>query len=138
MDEYYLPRSGDDIDLVDIAISRHPSYTHFLNIEKERIVGMTDELEAMRQAVYLRLLIPKGKYPIYSRNYGSELYTLVGKPIPYAMSEAKRMINDALTADDRITLTSGFNFKRGKGTLLTSYTVKTIFGDLEAETVITI
>lgn len=138
MSEYFLPRTGDDIDLVDIAISRQPSYTHFFDIENDRVRGMTDDIESMKQAVYLLLLIARGKYPIYSWNYAADLYDLIGKPIHYAMSEVKRIITEALLRDDRIIGTSDFSFKKGKEDLLVFFTVKTIFGDFNTETTVQI
>ena len=41
---------------------------------------MTDKREALRQAVYLILNVERYAYPIYSRNYGSELVDLIGQP----------------------------------------------------------
>ncbi len=133
MKEYYLPRSGDDMELAQIAIYRPPTYTHRLDLEKERIRGMADGIEAMKQAVYLRLLIPLCRYPIYSASYGSELQSLVGQHIHYAMSEAKRMIGETLLYDDRILGVSDFYFDRDKGMLKAYFKVKTIFGEFESE-----
>ena len=41
---------------------------------------MTDERDAVLQAVYLILNVERYAFPIYSRNYGSELSDLIGKP----------------------------------------------------------
>ena len=55
------------------------------------------------QAVYLILNVERYAFPIYSRDYGSELSDLIGTPRDYAISEIKRRITEALTQDDRIT-----------------------------------
>lgn len=134
MSELYLPRSGDDIDLVQLTVVRQPSYTHFFDIENNRVRGMTDTLAAMKQAIYLILMIERKEYPIYSWNYASEIRTLVGKPVDYVMSEAKRIITEALMRDDRIVGTYNWHFEKGTASLHAVFTVKTIFGDVDAET----
>ena len=99
-----LPTTGDDLDLVRFQIATQPGYTHKLDIDQQRVRGTTDERDAVLQAVYLILNVERYAYPIYSRNYGSELSDLIGKPKDYAMSEMKRRITEALLQDDRITL----------------------------------
>ena len=85
-----LPTTGDDLDLVRFQIATQPGYTHKLDIDQQRVRGTTDERDAVLQAVYLILNVERYAYPIYSRNYGSELSDLIGKPKDYAMSEMKR------------------------------------------------
>ena len=97
-----LPTTGDDLDLVRFQIATQPGYTHKLDIDQQRVRGTTDERDAVLQAVYLILNVERYAYPIYYRNYGSELSDLIGKPKDYAMSEMKRRITEALLQDDRI------------------------------------
>lgn len=92
----------------------------------------TDKREALRQAVYLILNVERYAYPIYSRNYGSELVDLIGQPMDYAMSEMKRRITDALMQDDRITGVDDWTFETGRKSVLVRFTVYTIYGELEA------
>lgn len=61
---------------------------------------------------------------IVSRQYGSELSTLVGKDPDYVFSEAKRMIADALSTDTRITGVRDFTFENG----VIGFTIDTIYG----------
>jgi len=89
---------------------------------------------ALLQAVYLILNVERYAYPIYSRRYGVELVDLIGKPKDWAMSEIKRRVDEALTQDDRITGTGDWSFSTGKKTVLATFTVYTIFGDLPMET----
>ena len=81
-----LPTTGDDLDLVSFTVETQPSDTYKLDIEHDRVRGMTDEQDAVRQAVYLILNVERYAYPIYPRSYGSELTDLIGKPKDYAMS----------------------------------------------------
>lgn len=128
-----LPTTGENLDLIGFELEEQPSYTHKLDIEGQRVAGMTDKREALRQAVYLILNVERYAYPIYSRNYGSELVDLIGQPMDYAMSEMKRRITDALMQDDRITSLDGWEFETGRNWVLARFTVHTIYGDVNAE-----
>ena len=119
-----LPTTGENLDLIGFELEEQPSYTHKLDIEGQR--------EALRQAVYLILNVERYAYPIYSRNYGSELVDLIGQPMDYAMSEMKRRITDALMQDDRITGVDDWTFETGRKSVLVRFTVYTIYGELEA------
>lgn len=127
-----LPTTGDDLDLVAFQIGTQPGLTHKLDIDQQRVRGTTDERDAVLQAVYLILNVERYAYPIYSRNYGSELSDLIGKPKDYAMSEMKRRITEALLQDDRITSLSDWEFETGRKSVRVSFVVHTIYGDVEA------
>lgn len=128
-----LPTMGDDLDLITFAVETQPSYTHKLDIDRNRVRGMTDERDAVLQAVYLILNVERYAFPIYSRNYGSELVDLIGQPMDYAMSEMKRRITDALMQDDRITGVDDWTFETGRKSVLVRFTVHTIYGDVSAQ-----
>lgn len=128
-----LPTTGDDLDLITFAVETQPSYTHKLDIDRNQVRGMTDERDAVLQAVYLILNVERYAFPIYSHNYGSELSDLIGKPKDYAMSEIKRRITEALLQDDRITSLDGWTFETGRNWVLARFTVHTIYGDVSAE-----
>ena len=115
-----LPTTGENLDLIGFEL------------EEQRVAGMTDKREALRQAVYLILNVERYAYSIYSRNYGSELVDLIGQPMDYAMSEMKRRITDALMQDDRITGVDDWTFETGRKSVLVRFTVYTIYGELEA------
>lgn len=127
-----LPTTGDDLDLIAFQFNVQPGLTHKLDIDRERVRGMTDGRDAVLQAVYLILNVERYAYPIYSRNYGSELSDLIGKPKDYAMSEIKRRITEALMQDDRITSLSDWDFETGRKSVRVSFIVHTIYGDVEA------
>lgn len=128
-----LPTTGDDLDLIGLKVETQPGYTHKLDIDRGRVGGMTDEQDAVLQTVYLILNVERYAFPIYSRNYGSELSDLIGKPMDFAMSEIKRRITEALTQDDRITGVDNWSFETGNRWVRASFTVNTIYGDLTAE-----
>ena len=123
-----------DNDLLTLEVETQPSLTYALDIEHGCIRGMVDELESLRQAIYLILSTERYAYLIYSWNYGVELVELIGQPKEYALPEIKRCITEALLQDDRITSVDGFEFETGKKTVRVTFTVHSIFGDLEVET----
>ena len=127
----FLPQTGDDINLMEFAIEEQPSHTYKLDVDKGRIRGMTDEADALLQAVYLILSIERYQYPIYSYNYGVELADLIGQPQDFVMSEVKRRITEALTQDDRIESVDEWAFETTQKAVIVTFTVHTIFGDIE-------
>ena len=92
----------------------------------------------MIQAIYLILNIERYEHLIYSWNYGIELADLFGQPISFCIPEIKRRITEALMQDSRITGVDEFNFEHKRGKVFTTFTVHTIFGDIEAEKVVEI
>lgn len=111
-----------------------PTLTHKMEIFGDRIFGLTDKLEAMKQACYKILNTERYQYPIYSWNYGIELKDLFGKPKSYCKVELTSRITEALLQDERNTAVESFSFKdAGRNGLVVSFVVKTIYGDIELE-----
>ena len=57
-----------------------------------KLLGMCDDIEAMKQAIFKIINTERYKYLIYDWNYGIELNDLIGKPIPYVYAEIERRI----------------------------------------------
>lgn len=129
----YLPNAGGDINLMRFNIEQQPSRTYKLDIDKDRIKGMTDGADAMLQTIYLILSVERYQYSIYSRNYGVELENLIGMPKDYVMSEAKRRITEALTQDERIKSVDDWSFDTVKNAVISTFTVHTIYGDVKTK-----
>lgn len=102
-------------------------------IELYRINGFVDGLDAVTQAIQLILSTERYKHLIYSWDYGVELYDLVGKPMPYVMSELPRRITEALTQDNRITDVTDFEFERNGKKLHVTFTAVTNLGNIPTE-----
>jgi|SRR5690606_245053 len=132
-----LPAVNDDLQK-DFEIEEETSYTYKLNLDESTIAGFVDGLEAMKQAIYLILNIERYEYLIYSWNYGIELADLFGQPTSFVLPELKRRITEALVQDSRILGVDNFSFETNKGKVHATFTVHTIFGDVEAEKVVTI
>ena len=132
-----IPAVNDDLQS-DFEFEDETSNTYKMNLNESTIAGYVDEREAMVQAIYLILNIERYEYLIYSWDYGIELTNLFGQPIPFVLPELKRRITEALMQDTRITGVDDFSFDTNKGKVHVSFTVNTIFGEIEAEKVVTI
>lgn len=127
----------------EIAETTYPSNTYKIIIKHDpyanpakavdRISGYVDGLEAVKQAVYLILGTERYKFNIYSWDYGVELVDLIGKPMPYVMSELPRRIKEALIQDDRIKDVVDFEFEINGKKLHTTFTVVAEVGNLNTE-----
>lgn len=122
----------------NLKIESQPSKNYKLHIEQNTIKGTCDGLEAMKQVVYKILSTERYQHIIYSWNYGIELLDLYGEPITYVLPELQRRITEALLQDDRINSVDEFNFNTiGKRTVNVTFTVHTIFGDIQEEKAVT-
>lgn len=99
----------------------------------DRISGYVDGLAAVAQAVYLILSTERYKHIIYSWDYGVELVDLIGKPIPYVISELPRRIKDALIQDNRIDDVKDFEFEKKGKRLHTKFTIVANVGNISTE-----
>lgn len=118
----------------DIEITEQPTLTHRMDREKEYIKGKTDEIEAMKQAVYKILMTERYGSIIYSGDYGIELKDLFGQPVSYVCPELERRITEALTWDKRIESVDNFEFDlTKKGVVSVRFNVQTVFGSFETE-----
>lgn len=100
-----------------------------------RIRNKCDEEIAMRQAVDKILETERFVYPIYTDQYGNDLYDLIGKSFSYAKVEVERMIKEALLEDDRVTSVTIDEIKQTSATHLYVHgSCTTVYGDLPVET----
>lgn len=111
----------------------YPTKTYYWDRENNRIIGMTDEQEAMKQAIYKVLNTEKFDYLIYNGNYGIKLKDLFGRDKYIACAVLERRIKDTLLFDDRITDVYDFDFSVGKNSVLVKFSVATVFGDIPQE-----
>lgn len=128
-----IPLSGTNIN-GNIVVEKQPSLSYKMKLEKERIERNVDGIEAVKQMIYKTLMTDRYRFEIYNWNYGIELDDLLGKPKEFVKAELPRRIEDALIIDDRVDEVTDFEFTDvDKTTLAVKFTVKTIFGNVEAE-----
>ena len=131
--------SGNTILTTEINVVTMPSKQHRMDLDKSRILGTCDNLEAVKQSIFKILNSERYEYLIYSWNYGIELMDLYGKPPMFVCPEIERRVKDALVQDDRITSVDKFEFDISKkGVVSVTFTVHTIFGDLDEEMAVNI
>jgi hypothetical protein len=131
--------SVNTILTADLEIAKLPSKQYKMLIDNNRIIGICDGLEAVKQSVFKILNTERFDYLIYSWNYGIELKDLYGQSPMYVCPEIERRVKEALFQDDRITDIDEFEFDISrKGVVSVSFTVHTFFGDLNEEMVVNI
>lgn len=108
--------------------------TRTYKISNGRVNGWIDDLEAMRQAVEKILLTERFEWVIYSDNYGVEIQDLIGDDFDLIQSEIERVVSEALLADERIESVDNFDLQQtDRSSLLFSFTVLTVFGEINME-----
>ncbi len=98
---------------------------------KDKTQGYINHLEALRQAILKVLATEQYEYPIYSFDYGISLENLVGKDLAYVSIELQRRITECLLEDERIISVDQFTYEVSEDELSCSFTVKTIYGELD-------
>lgn len=123
----------------DLEVVTQPNRSHKMDIDKNRINGMCDGYDAVKQSIYKILNTERYQHLIYSWNYGVELSDLIGQPTSYVCSEVQRRITEALLQDDRIESVTDFEFDiNKKHEVVCTFVVHTIFGDMSEEKVVNV
>lgn len=125
--------AGGSIANTMVEEVQQPSRTYKLDFARGRVAGMTDGLDAVKQAAFKILQTDRYQYEIYSFNYGHELNRLIGGDPRLVRSEASRMIREALLQDDRITSVSDIQVMIGEDSLMATFTVISDAGRFEQE-----
>ena len=126
-----IPKNQDDLKQ-NFTFATLPSKTFKMNFN-DTIRGSVDDVEALKQAIFLILNTERYEWLIHTWNYGVEFHNLIGKDIDYCIPEIERVIKEALLQEDRITAVQNFEFEVNKNKVLTTFTVTTIYGDIQIE-----
>ena len=113
-----------------------PSRTWKINCEENRIDGVLDGAEALKQAAMLALLTPRFRHLIYSFDYGSELESLIGQNRDYAAAAAPSMAEEALAVDSRFSEVKSGKFSARGDSLEGSVSLKSGGGTVLVEAAI--
>lgn len=127
-----------DIEVLEETISTTRTYK--IDPERKRIVGMTDDEEALQQSIWKILSTERFKNLIYTDDYGSEVMARAMDAEltqEFLESDIPDLVEDALIVDDRINGISDVSWEwAGKDSVYLSFTAYTIYGELEIEGVI--
>lgn len=116
-----------------------PSLTYKLDLDKGRIVGKIDGLEAVNQAIRKAIITPRFKCLIYDNQYGSEVQeAVIAQDATPELTEAviPGFVKDALKPDTRILKVYDFAFAFMSDGAHIFFRADTIFGETEFEEVI--
>ena len=128
--EKLIPRGAD------VKTISYPSTTWLVDPKTGRCDATADGIEVMEQAVEIHLSVERFRYVIFTPNFGNELKTLLGKRRDYVKAQIIRMVEDALSVDDRINGVDGFTFEDGEDSVTAFFNVHTIYGDLNRQIVV--
>lgn len=89
--------------------------------------------KAIEQWIIIVLSTDRYFYTQYSWDHGSELNTLIGQNAKqdYVESEAKRMIEDALSVNENITGIENLDCTIEGDKLMASFTAQTVYGEVD-------
>ena len=110
-------------------------------MDKGRIEGFVDGLEACQQFIRKALITPRFRCLIYNNQYGSEIkqaITTEDASPAYVAAELPRIVKDAIINDDRIidVDTSAFTFEFVEDGVYVDFDVQTIYGNLKVQEVL--
>ena len=120
----------------DIQLTSRPSRTWIIDRNTMQVGYMDEGLEAVRQSVEIALNVDRFRWQIYNTNFGNELEELIGDDADYIQSELPRMVDDALSVDDRVIDTTDYVFSVNGDSMTVSFTVNTVYGQLTEELLI--
>jgi hypothetical protein len=103
-----------------------PSKTYLMDFETGDIISQfIDGQDAILQAVMKAIMTTRQRYMIYTTDYGCEIKELIGGPRTYSLEylqmEVPRLINDALSVDDRVYGTKNYDISVDGGTLYITF-----------------
>lgn len=133
-----LPENQITELLEDYETKVHTTETFKLNTDENRVYGITDGIDAIKQAAYKILNTERYKYGMYSWDYGIELEDLFGMDIDLVIAKLPNRIKEALTQDDRIIDVTDFEFKKDRNELTVNFVIDTNIGKIEAEKVVSV
>lgn len=126
-----IPNSGKVNLASDVSLRSQPSLTFLVDPKTKTITGKADEFAVMRQAVEIILSVQRFRWQIYSGNFGMDYRNLIGNDPGFVASNLLRRLQDAFSTDDRVRGIENFTYVVEGSTLTASFTVKTVYGDLE-------
>lgn len=130
-----IPFEEDDLQEEEVTY-----LTYKLDLDHRRIVGMVDGEEAVKQAIWKTLNTVRFAHLIYDDQYGCDIMNRINDSDltpEYLESDIPAMVEEALLQDERILGISDLEYQILSGdSVQISFTVDTIYGEIEAEGVI--
>ncbi|MDQ0063562.1 DUF2634 domain-containing protein [Paenibacillus harenae] len=124
---------GTSLSEAELRERTETSRTYKLDSVGNRVIGLTDGLDAVRQSAFKILQTERYRFFCYSADYGVELEGLVGADPAFVRSELKRRVSEALLQDDRISEVNDFVIEIDGDGALAAFTVVSDFGSFREE-----
>lgn len=115
----------------DLELLDQTEITRTYKLNETDIHGFTNDLDALKQAIYKTLNTEKYEHPIYSFNYGIEIENLFGKDSTYVSIELKRRIKECLLRDARIRNVGNFKITVQGDRIECVFDVESVYGKVE-------
>lgn len=109
-----------------------PSLTYRLDLDKGRIIGRIDGIEAINQAIRKAIITPRFKCLIYDSQYGSEIEDAIiaqDATREYISAAIEGFVKDALKPDKRIIQVSDFDVALDSDAAYISFKAETVYGE---------
>lgn len=95
-----IPRIEEEIE--EKEKKEYLNKTYFINFNSHKIEGyLTDDIECLKQSLYLLLNTEKFLYPIY-KQYGFKFQDLINSEKEFFLSSIKKRVEEAVLIDDRV------------------------------------
>lgn len=130
-----IPQSNFDevVNKINNESNNFPSKTYGIDFANKKVVGVIDNLEAVKQSIYSILNTERYEYLIFSYDYGVELQDLIGEDSIFVKADTHRRIEEALLQDDRILTVDNPVVTTESDCLYYTCTVNTIYGELDIQ-----
>lgn len=104
-------------------------------VEENGKFRLVTGIEAVRVWVWRALQADSSRYAYsaHTDSYGNQLYLLAGKSLPQAESRMAGLVRESLLVCPYITGVERFSFTREGSTLIAAFTVRTVYGEIAAE-----
>ena len=110
----------------------YPTRTYLVDFQEKRIAGFSDGMPAVMQHIKFVMSAERHKSPIFSKNFGVEFTSLIGRDPSVVRCLLPARVRDALSVDPRILGVDGFKFTQSDEGLRVEFTVSTVFGSASA------
>lgn len=121
----------DATELNEVAVTK----TYKLDFETGRLIGVIDEVDALKQFIVKAILTPRSELPIYTEDYGSEIEELLGETATpdYIEAEIPRMARESIEDDDRIISVDDIQVERKGDAVIVNVNADSIYGRISEE-----
>lgn len=109
-----------------IEFVSYPSNTYL--VQNNRIIGMGDNYEAVKQAVEIIFSVERFQWQIYTPNFGTDYRGVIGITPQVAANILRKRVEDAIKADERMTGITDYTWDVNGDSLTVSFTVNTVYG----------